>query len=418
MELVSRHLHRPIADALGAFRVVVLHGARQVGKSTLARLVALELGGSYTTLEDPAIRQLAQTDPGSFLEYQSHPLVIDEIQLGGDSLVRAVKQIVDEDPKPGKFLLTGSTNFLTVPRLSESLAGRARILRLSPLSQAELAGRPAATPPPWLQPSAIAPQSTHLQRHEYMELVCRGGYPEPVRFAPRMRTGWFESYAETVIQRDIIALSSLRRHDVLPRLLRLLSARTGTELNLSSLASTFEVSSHTIQSYMEWMETVFLVLRLPVWSRNLSSRTIRRPKNHICDTGLAAGLLGLSVKSLTAPTSVAAGSLIETFTVNEIHRQITSAGGHQRLYHYRDRQGYEVDLVIEEPGGAVIAIEIKATSTPTLKQLRSLRWFRDRLDTVAPGTFKQGLLLHTGQQNLPAGDRLRLQPIDSLWTAN
>jgi hypothetical protein len=440
--LTPRHLRPHLEECLDAYRVVVLHGPRQSGKSTLARLVAAERDGTYTSLDDDAARGAALVDPRGFLLDQRHPLVVDEVQLGGDRLIRAIKQIVDLDSTPGRFLLTGSTNFLTVPTISESLAGRARILRLLPLSQAELAGPATGGPERWFddgtagcappeRPPGAAPvfaasdveprplggpPARRLSRRDYMELVCRGGYPESLTLPQHLRRGWFESYAETVIERDVVALGDLRRRSALPLLLEWIAAGTGREVNLQAAAARLGLDRATLASYLGWMETVFLVQRLPSWSRNPSARPVRRPKMHIIDTGLAAGLLGLDPEALTVPTSPSAGPLLETFVVGEITRQLAASEAGHRLHHYRDHQGHEIDLLVERPGGAVLAIEIKATSSPSVTQLRHVAWLRDRLDSVSPGTFRAGILAHTGDQHFDVGDRLHIRPIDSLWS--
>lgn len=421
MQIVARHLKPRIDEALKSFRVVVLHGARQCGKSTLARLVAEQRGGTYTSLDDDAARQAALADPQGFLLDQGHPLIVDEIQLGGDRVVRAIKQVVDADPAPGRFLLTGSTNFLTVPSISESLAGRVRLLRLWPLSQAELGGTAPFPVESWFNLSGEGrdrprpARKVRLPRRDYMEVVCRGGYPEALALSGELRRDWFESYVETVIERDVVALGDLRRRSALPMLVEWVAASTGSELNAQSVAGRLGIDRATLGSYLAWMETVFLVHRLPSWARSPSARPVRRPKIHITDTGVAAGLLGLDADALTVPTAPATGPLLETFVVNEIARAVASSSTRLRLHHYRDHQGHEVDLVIERADGAVVAVEIKATSSPSVDQLRHVAWLRDRLDSASPGAFCAGILLHTGNQEFTVGDRLHICPIDTLW---
>lgn len=421
MQIVARHLMPRVNEALDSFRVVVLHGARQCGKSTLARLVADQRGGTYTSLDDDAARQAALADPKGFLADQGHPLVVDEIQLGGDRVVRAIKQIVDADPAPGRFLLTGSTNFLTVPSISESLAGRVRLLRLWPLSQAELNGTTPFPVESWFGfPSEARDRArphpkVQMSRRDYMEMVCRGGYPEAIALPRGLRSDWFESYVETVIERDVVALGDLRRRSSLPTLVEWVAASTGSELNTQSTASRLGIDRATLGSYLAWMETVFLVHRLPSWSRSPSARPVRRPKVHITDTGLAAGLMGLDADALTVPTAPATGPMLETFAVNEIARLATSSMSRLRLHHFRDHQGHEVDLVIERADGTFVAVEIKATSSPSVDQMRHVAWLRDRLDSASPGAFRAGILLHTGNQEFTVGDRLQITPIDTLW---
>lgn len=418
---IARHLSPRVSHALGGFRVVVLHGARQSGKTTLARRVAERAGGTYVTLEDEPMLQAALDDPAALLTAWPTPLAVDEVQLAGDRLIRAVKRLADEEQTPGRFLLTGSTDFLSVPTISESLAGRARLMRLTPLSQAEIAD--AESPPieRWMsgdsQPGAPRPRtSPSLTRRDYAELICTGGYPEVLRLPEDLRAGWFESYIETVVGRDITALADIRRSTALAPLLRWTAAQTSQELNLTAASRRLAISQPTVVSYLDWLRAVFLTQELPAWSRNLSARAIRRPKLHIADTGLAAHLLGTGPQALLAPTSQAFGMLAESFVVNEIARQATSSAARISLWHYRDAH-HEADIILETPDGSVTAIEVKASSSPSPRAADHLRWLRDRLDTVAPGAFAGGIVLHMGEHEVSLGDRISMRPISSLWTS-
>ena len=415
MNQVLRHLETQLDAALDTFRVVVLHGARQCGKTTLARLITGKRNGTYVTLDDDATREAAQADPRSFLTSQSSLLAIDEIQLGGDRVVRMIKQLVDEDPTPGRFLLTGSTNFLTIPTISESLAGRSRILRLWPFSEAETQRVPP-TIDTWF--SAIPTKSPPLGRDDYLRIVCRGGYPELAHLDIAARRAWFESYVETVTQRDIAELADIRKVSALPRLLRWVTSNNSSEINVTTAARDLGIDRTTVTSYLQWLEAVFLVRQLPSWSRNLSARATRRPKLHLTDTGLAADLLGVSPHTLGLRTAIVTGPLLESFVVNEIAKQLSATAVAVQQSHYRDNHQREIDLILERYDGATIAIEIKATSSPTTSQLKHVAWLRDKLDTTAPGTFTAGILLHTGPQSLTVGDRLHLLPISSLWGAS
>jgi len=416
MKLTQRHLEPRIHEALDAFRVVVLHGARQCGKTTLARQVSDARGGTYVTLDDDAVRDAAIGDPHTFIRSQRFPLVIDEVQLAGDRLIRMIKQAVDAEPTPGQFLLTGSTNFLTVPTISESQAGRARILRLWPFSEAELAEAPSRLAG-WFDEPPTPAASRGLTRNDYLELVCRGGYPEVTRLDPAARHGWVESYAETVTQRDIATLANIRKTAALPRLLTWVAANTSSEINIANAARDLGIDRATILSYLEWLEAVFLVHQIPAWSRNLATRAVRRARLHLTDTGLAAHLLGTTPAALAAPTAPATGALVESFVVNEIARQCATSGSAIKLSYYRDNHDHEIDLILERSDGAVIALEIKTTSSPNASQLRHVEWFRDKLDSSEPGTFRGGIMFHAGPQSVTVGDRLHLMPIDTLWSS-
>ena len=444
--------HR-LAAALRNARVVVVHGARQCGKTTLARAVAAERGGTYVTLDDKQVLDAAQSDPRNFLRAYAPPLIIDEVQLGGERLIREVKIAVDENDARGRFLLTGSTNFLTVPTISESLAGRAVILRLWPFSQAELAaagdaadgrhddskpafvedrptgpseeidGRTASVIERWFAGDTAAPELSSARldgrpdRDDYLEMVCTGGYPEVQQLAPSGRAEWFDSYVETVISRDIVQIGDVRRAELLGRLLRLAAAHTAREVNIARWSQQLGADRATVESYVGWLRTVFLVHELPSWTRNRSARVVRRPKLHVTDSGLAAAMTGVDADSLRSPTATATGPLLETFVVDEVARQLAARADRVTLYHYRDNARREADLILERPDGAVIALEIKATSSPRASDLRHIAALRDGLDRSEPGAFRMGVLVHTGHHALSFGDRLLSVPIAALWEA-
>ena len=415
MESIGRHLEQPIESTLRSARVVMLHGPRQAGKSTLASQIATAAGGICVTLDDETTLELVRADPMAFLSSGPHPLVMDEVQLAGDRLIRAVKRHVDADPKPGRFLLTGSTNFLTVPTISESLAGRVRILRLWPLSEAEIAGLSEPPIKAWLSGEPPAAHSG-LERGDYLEVVCRGGFPEVLSLAPAERHGWFTDYAATVVLRDIVALADIRRSTAVAPLLRWVAASTSGEVNLTKAASDLKINRATVVSYLEWLRTVFLVHELPAWSRNVTTRSTRSPKMYLTDSGLAADLLGADPSALRSPTSPVLGRLWETFVVGEVARQIASCEVRADLYHFRMKNRGEIDLIIQRPDGGIVAIEIKATVSPTSDGLRHAAWLRDRLDQSDPGSFLGGVLVHMGTQSGKVGDRLHLRPASALWT--
>lgn len=412
---LNRHVGPSVRQALDTRRAVVLHGPRQSGKTTLAKRIAEERGGTYASLDDEQTLAAALEDPRTFLLEQAHPLVIDEIQLGGDRLVRAVKMATDDSQEKGRFLLTGSSDFLTVPTISESLAGRVAIRRLWPLSAAELAGAEGGGILDWFEERVPVGRDSHVARSDYLEMVCAGGYPEAVEFDPAARPAWFESYVETVLTRDVASLVDIRRADSLRSVLQLAAARTSGELNVADWCRDLAIDRITLKNYLGWLRMVFLVHELPSWSRNLAARTVRRPKLHLADTGLAAAMANVDAEALRSPGSILAGPLLESFAVNEILRQTSSVSPSVRLHHCRHDSRQEIDLVIERGDGRVVAVEIKATASPRLDHLRHVAWLRDRLDSAAPGTFRAGVLLHTAQRSYKLGDRLYSLPISTLW---
>lgn len=402
---------------MGAFRVLVIHGARQVGKSTLARQLGDHQGAAIVSLDSALDRSAALADPETFLDAHGRPLVIDEIQRAGEPLVLAVKAVVDLDNTPGQYILTGSSNFLTVPGISESLAGRVDIVTLWPLSQGELydgsdgfVDRAFAGTPALLDHGGAT-----VARDEYFERLCTGGFPAARHMTDRQRRRWFAQYVDTVLEREVATAGDLRRRDALAAMVRYFASTTGQELVLSTAAERLGIDRGTAATYQPWLETVFLIHRVPSWSRNLTAKVVKRPKTHMVDTGVAAGLLGRQPAALRMPTDPAAGPLVETFAVNELAKQLTWCETFARLFHYRDRDGFEVDAILESDDGGIVAVEVKATSTPRTEDFRGVVKMRDAIDQ-ARGRFVAGVVLHTGSRRLSFGDRLVALPLADLWT--
>lgn len=415
--LLARHALAEVLEATRVARVTLIHGPRQSGKTTLAREVCNRLGGTFASLDDVAVLNAARRDPVGFVA-QPGPLVIDEIQRAGDPLVAAVKMSVDLDPKPGRFLITGSTNFLTVPAVSESLAGRLRIVGLWPLSQGELAAsgpedfvRRAFERPDGLR---AGPQGAH-SREQYLELICAGGYPAALDYSAAERRRWHQDYLHTVVQRDIVELDDVRRSDAIAPILETVAALTGQELNVARLARGAGLDARTVERYLGWLRTVFLLRRVPMWSRNLSTKAAKAAKVYVTDSGLAATLANKDAKALARPTDTSVGALTETFVASEIAKQLSWDGFGARLHHYRDRGGPEIDLVLEAPDGRIVAIEVKSAVSPGSDAARWLVWMRERLDRLGDD-FVHGFVLHAGRHRLSLGDRLTLLPLDAIWT--
>lgn len=400
----------------------MLNGPRQGGKSTVLSRLAAEIGATLVTLDDRSSHRAARSDPEGFLAGYPRPMFIDEVQRGGDQLVIAIKAAVDRDPTPGQFVLAGSSRFLTIPTLSESLAGRAHFVELWPLSQGELLGSPRA-------PTAAgdglvdvlfgpvdgvrALRSPALTRAGYAALVCRGGFPGLGSIPSHAWTDWFDDYVTTIVQREVRELSAIHRLGSLPGMMSQLAARTAQELNLTDLARDLGLPAETARGYLALLEHVFVHQLVPAWSRNLTAKQARRPKVHLVDVGLAAHLQGTSADRLAVPTNSALGPLLESFVVGELARQIPWSATRPALSHLRERGGLEVDAVLEARDGRVVGVEVKAAVSVDERDTRWLARLRDR---VGPG-FVHGVILHAGDGARPLGDRLTALPVSALWSA-
>lgn len=348
------------------------------------------------------------------------PLFVDEYQRAGEPLLLAIKALVDSSRQPGQVVLTGSTRFLSEPRLAESLAGRVRLVDLWPLTQGEIERLDGGDRFVDLAFGSTADLRSAgagfpaVQRVEMAERICRGGYPEAVLAGSEAaRRRFFASYVQTLASRDIRELGQLAKRVELPRFLRLMAARTSQELNLSDLASDAGLGQDSTRRYLPLVETIYLAYRLPGWASTVSARQMRRPKLVLSDSGLAAYLLGMTGQRLAEPTQSALGPLLETFVANELVRQQAWADTAIEISHWRDRNGREADLVLEHFDGRVVAVEVKAKRGLDAADVRHLAYLRDTLGD----RFANGIVLHLGESCLPWGDRLTSLPMSALWRA-
>jgi hypothetical protein len=398
-----------LVEALGDTPVVVIHGPRQSGKTTLAQLTGTSRGYAYFSLDDETARRAAAADPVGFADSLPARSILDEVQRV-PGLFTALKTIVDRDRKPGRFLLTGSANVLLVPGLADSLAGRMEILRLFPLAQCELAGRESGFLRSLFSGTFPTRRRPRLGS-ELAERIAAGGFPAAIaRATPRRRSAWYREYAQALVQRDVRDLARIRALDALPRLLALAAGQTARLFNASDLAAPFQLSRPTIADYVTLLEGVFLVERVPPWHSNRSSRLIKTPKLHLGDAGLACSLLGLDAAALERDRAVL-GQLAETFVYQELRRQAGWQDAEIRFHHFRTRDGVEVDLVLERDGHAIAGVEVKVSATVTAADFRGLRQLR----SAAGGRFQAGVVLYDGEHSLPFDERMYAVPIRALW---
>jgi predicted AAA+ superfamily ATPase len=408
-ELVPRHAGSLLNEALGDTRVVLVNGARQVGKSTLTRVaVGTRPDTVVRLLDDPATLRAAQDDPAEFVDHEGL-MVIDEIQLAPE-LLRPVKLAVDLDPAPGQFLLTGSSRVLALRSLPDALPGRMEIIELWPFSQGELAGEADGFVDAAFRRGPHIDHRSSLRRRDYLEIAVRGGFPEAVRRTPKRRSAFFDSYLTTLVERDVLEIASLERRGELLNLLALLAGRVGSLLVPGTLANQSGIPRSTLLRYLELLTSVFLIKRIPAWSSGSTGRAIGTPKLAFVDSGVACHLIGQDAVRLGEPGG-AAGPVLENFVAMELGRQLTWSEQRATLYHYRTRDKVEVDVVIETPDGRVVGVEVKAGSTVRSEDLVGLRHLAHHLGQ----RFVGGYVLYTGQQTLPFGDKIRAVPLDALW---
>jgi uncharacterized protein len=408
-DLVPRKAEHLVAVALGDTRVVTLNGARQAGKSTLARIAAQGQDNALVRLlDDPTTLRAAREDPAGFVEHDGL-MVIDEVQLAPE-LFRSIKVAVDTGQRPGQFLLTGSAQVLALRGLPDALPGRMEIVELWPFSQGELEQSPDAFVDAAFARGPGLSRTSTLRKRDYLDRVVRGGYPEAIRRSPRRRAAFFDSYLTSLIERDVKELSAIERRGDLLRLLALLAGRSGGLLVPAALSTASGIPRTTLNRYLELLSAVFLIKQIPAWSAGQAQRAVGTPKLAFVDTGIASHLLGQDAARLGEPDG-AAGPMIETFVLMELARQLTWCQERARLHHYRTKDKVEVDAVLETPDGRVIAIEVKAGATVRGDDLAGLRHLAQRLGR----RLIAGFVLYTGQQTLPFGDRLRAVPIDALW---
>ncbi len=411
--MIPRHLAARLLEALADTPVVFLAGARQTGKSTLARSVA---GGPhrarYLSFDDPAALDAARRDPAGFVAGLDGPVVLDEVQRA-PGLFPAIKAAVDADRQPGRFLLTGSAAVMAVPAVAEHLVGRMELLTLWPFTQGEREGARESFVDGAFGAGFAGSTPVAEPRAGVVQRLLAGGYPEALtRTDPVRRAAWFDSYLDTMVQREVRDLAAIEGLTTLPRLLRLAAARTGGLLSWADLARDADLPQTTLKRYLALLEALYLLHRIPAWSANLGSRQVKAPKLFLADSGLAAHLAGSDAETLLAGEGPL-GPLLETFAVNEILRAAAWSATRPALYHFRTHAGREVDLVLEDRRGRCVAVEIKATATPGARDAAGLTAFAE----TAGKRFLRGVLLYLGKEVVPFAANIHAVPIGALWAA-
>ncbi|MGI9252076.1 MAG: ATP-binding protein [Pseudohongiellaceae bacterium] len=411
--MYPRHATQSIRTALADTPVVFVMGPRQVGKTTLVKALIAEMGEqdwTYITLDDQAQFEVARADPAGFIRnLPATRIALDEVQRLPELFV-SIKQVVDEQRTPGRFLLTGSANALLLPRLSDSLAGRMEIVRLMPLSECEIIGNKSSFLSKLMNQEVPVTKNVRIRNH-LLERVVAGCFPEPLqRDSEERMSAWYKQYLDTLVQRDVRDLSHIDYPERMIKLLKVAALHTGNLVNFTELASRLEINRETAKKYLALLEQLFLLERLPAWHSNEHKRLVRASKLHLVDTGLTCALRELSSKRLLKQPAEF-GLLLESFVFNELRKQSMWLEHRPHFYHYRDKDKAEVDIVIETPMRECFAVEVKAAATLNKQDFTGLK----RLQQTAGSHFKIGVLLYDGDDTIPFGKNLYAVPHGALW---
>ena len=407
-----RNLTEAIIEALEDTPVIVLNGARQVGKSTLCKLLIEEsiFKAQIVTLDDPTTLSAARQDSLGFLEGLNKHLIIDEVQRAPELLL-SIKKLIDEDRKERRIILTGSANVMTLPKIADSLAGRIEIHNLLPLSQDEIGNRKSNFLNMLVSKTGQF-KSNKIIWKELMQTIANGGYPEVLnRKTNNRKSKWFDSYITSVLQKDIRELANIEGLTQIPNILQLIATRIGSTINLSDIARLSGVKNTTLQRYMALLEYVFLIVKIPAWTPNMEGQFVKSPKVFLNDTGLLCHLTGETAESLFE-NRIRAGSFVENFAVMEVVKQLSWSNQSLKPYHFSIHKGVEVDMVLEDRQRQLYGIEIKSSSTLKERDFKGLK----HLSKLAGDKFKKGIVLYTGEHYLSGfGENLYAVPISALW---
>jgi predicted AAA+ superfamily ATPase len=405
--MYNRIVERRVQESLSDTPVVLIVGPRRVGKTTLVRKLATG-SRQYLTLDDQTTLDAAHADPVGFIRGLDL-VIIDEIQRA-PQLLLAIKKSIDEDYRPGRFLLTGSANVLSLPRVADSLAGRIETIHMLPLARVEVLGKPSS----FLEcmfDGKLTVQNAVLG-DDLIKLVLIGGFPEAmIRDSERRRQDWIRSYLNSVYGRDLLDIAEIEKLTELPKFVRLLAQHSGQLINYSELGSKISVTHKTSQRYVGLLEQVFLVSMLQPWYTNAIKRIIKTQKLHFLDSCILSTSRGLTFNRIKNNRNEF-GAVLESFVFAEILKLMTGSDLRLTPYHFRDQQTREVDIVLERDDGMIVGIEVKASATVTSKDFSGLK----TLAEACKDKFAFGIVLYDSGNLVPFGDKLVAAPISCLWS--
>ena len=390
-------------------RVLLLNGPRQSGKTTLARELESDQI-EYRSLDDGTLREAAENDPQGFIKRRTMTMIIDEVQRV-PSLLPAIKKAVDEDTSPGQYLLTGSANIQSLPTVRESLAGRIAKIRLRPLAQGEM----KKIAPLFIESAfeqSFSRSHIHCDRDALLEIAFRGGFPEPLTLQDRASKRWHNDYINAILERDLKDIARIHRKNDMQELVKVLATWSGKFMDLSAIGSGLSIKRPTIESYINALETLYLVERISPWTKTDYGRVGKQSKLFMADSGLMTSLLRWKIDQVRLDSD-RSGKLIETFAFNELMAQIDAGDSLYSLFHYRDREKREIDFLIEREDNALLGIEIKAGSAIDKNDFKHMTWFKNN---IAKNRLFVGVILYTGQFPASFGNDMWAVPFGLLWS--
>jgi uncharacterized protein len=407
--VLKRHAELALEEALSDTPVVLIHGPRQAGKSTLAQaIIEKQPERKYVTLDDPIPHSLAKTNPAGFLKTYPAPLMIDEVQRAPE-LFLAIKADVDRDRRPGKYLLTGSANVLALPKMADSLAGRMEIIDLLPFTQGEIEGQPDGFVDALFADQPAFHAATGGE--DLIERMVRGGFPEPsLRSSPGRRATWYTGYVRSMLERDVRDLANIEALAQMPRLFALLATRAGQTLNIASLSTDTDIPYTSLKRYLALLKTIFLLQLVPAWSSDRGKILTKSPKAFLVDTGLLCHLANVDAAGLRRDP-LRFEPVLQNFVAMELTKQCAFGQIKPWLMHLRTVRHLEVDFVLEARGGKVAGVEIRPTEALQLKDAEGLKFLAE----LAGDSFAIGVVLYLGDEIVPLDEKIIGVPMSCLW---
>jgi uncharacterized protein len=407
----TRKLFPKIEASLKRSPITLLTGARQTGKTTLVKEIAKKHGYNYVTFDNINFLSNAKSNPIGFIEGLEKPVILDEVQRAPEIFL-TIKQDVDENRDPGRYLLTGSANPLMIPQLAESFVGRMEILYLYPLSYGERHN----TKEHFIKKifSSRMTKSKHeaFNKKRFCKQLSIGGFPSMVEAkTEEARESWSHSYLSTILSREVKELANIEGLKNMPTLLEMLATRVCTTLNTSELSRTIGIANTTLNRYLRLLETLFIVQFQRPWFSNLGKRLVKSPKTYLVDSAIHSHLLGLTPEKLEKNNPLF-GAALENFIVSELQKQSTWHNERIKFFHFRTQTGIEVDIVLENAAGDLIGIEVKSKETIKSDDFKGLQ----ELAEIAGSSFHRGIVLYTGKEQIPFASNMHAVPLTELWS--